>query len=94
MASIDRLRELEEAEELLIKICEYVNDITTDEKDTGNPLYYLDDIPGLKEWWAKHKPKTEREKKLEKIRKAVRAFQIVEPTTQPIEEVILKALEE
>lgn len=48
-----------EAEALLIKVCEYVND--------GMPLYYLDEIEGLKEWWAKHKPKSEREIKLEKI---------------------------
>lgn len=94
MVSIDRLRELEEAEELLIKICEYVNDITTDEKDTGNPLYYLDDIPGLKEWWAKHKPKSERQKKLEKIVCALSLDGTLFPDLIPVAERVLKALEE
>lgn len=56
-----------EAEALLIKVCEYVKDTTRRRENDGMPLYYLDEIEGLKEWWTKHKPKSEREIKLEKI---------------------------
>lgn len=59
--------EMEKAVALLTKVCEYVKDTTRGREDDGMPLYYLDEIPGLVEWWAKHKPKSEREIKLEKI---------------------------
>lgn len=56
-----------EAVALLTKVCEQIKNTSQSNKDIGKPLYYLGEIPGLKEWWAKHKPKTEREIKLEKI---------------------------
>jgi hypothetical protein len=58
----------------------------------GGAFSNLGNIPGLKEWWAKHKPKTEREKKLEKIKAVINKC-----GTYYIDdrcEEILKALEE
>ena len=84
MVSIDRLRELEETEELLIKVCMEFDNAA---EDVG-----IVDIPGLVAWWAKHKPKTDREKKLEKIKTIIN-----KSGTYCVDdrcEEILKALEE
>lgn len=57
-----------EAEALLTKVCEHVVDATSAEKrPEGRSIDFLEDIEGLPEWWTKHKPKSEREIKLEKI---------------------------
>ena len=87
------LCKLEEAEELLIKVCEHI-----EQWPVSHAKYIINEkegvkrIEGLKEWWTKHKPKSERDKKLEKI-KAV----INKSGTYCVDdrcEEILKALEE
>lgn len=56
------------AEELLTKVVNYIYDPKEMDNFTGSSLRDLHDIPGLTEWWAKHKPKSEREQKLEKVK--------------------------
>jgi hypothetical protein len=80
--------ELKEAEELLLQVEKYFT--------IGGAFSNLGNIPGLKEWWAKHKPKTEREKKLEKIETTINLWwKDGEKRAQArMAEDILKALEE
>lgn len=59
--------EMEEAVALLTKVCQHVLDIRNDKPSEGYSITFLDDIEGLPEWWAKHKLKSEREIKIEKI---------------------------
>lgn len=87
--SKQRQEELEQAEKLLEKVCQLYKDYNYKDKFTA--------VPGLSEWWNTRKPKSEREKKLEKIRAAVKKFTLgpheSPVVTEPIEEAILKALE-
>lgn len=59
-------KERDEAVELLKAICEHVRDEDTGDS-TGDSLHYLKTIPGLAEWWQKHKPLSERENRLKAI---------------------------
>jgi hypothetical protein len=78
------------AAELLIEVCK-----AFDELDTGEAYYELFDlnIDGLSEWWKKHKPKSEREIKLEKIACALSLDGKSNPGFIKLAERILDALE-
>lgn len=90
--SKQRMDDLKEAEELLIKVCKYTDQ--TPNNASHCMLYGVSQIEGLKEWWAKHKPKSERDKKLEKIVCALSLGGTMVPDLIPVAENILKALEE
>lgn len=82
--SLQRRQELEEAEALLTEMCTDAFNSIWDEFDTAGW------IPRFKNWWAKRKPKSEREQKLEKVISALRGGGIAED----IAERVLKALGE
>lgn len=71
-----------EASALLKAVCEYVKD----EKDTadclddikGEHLTYLEEIPGLLDWWRKHKPKTLAETRREKLTALLDTVRVVD----------------
>ena len=100
MVSIDRLRELEESEELLHQVC--VSIAIMPKARRGIMMYPIAGHPyveGLSEWWTKNKPKTDREEKLDKIIEVITAYfdtdvrGNMELATASAES-ILKALEE
>jgi hypothetical protein len=81
-----------EAEQLLTKVCEIIKDIKGDEEIKGQQIAFLDDVPGLIDWWAKNKPKTEREQKLETVVRSISLNGEFTKDLLPVAERVLQAL--
>lgn len=88
------IEERDEAVQLLTKVCEHVADKEYNTDTKGKNLAWLDQIDGLVEWWLKHKPKSERDQKLEKIASALSLDGKPNDVFRKVAERVLQALGE
>jgi hypothetical protein len=75
-----------EAEELLTKICSDAFQCIYEDYSTSTWIHQLND------WWSKHKPKSERDKKLEAIIRSISLNGQFTENLLPVAERVLQAL--